>query len=160
MVYRDVMVDRKSITDAIKATESGNGINSIIKLLELTNKADIPQNDISSVDKTNMLLMMLTDQMQGLSEEIKKMKQKDDYNVSADIRMNISLNEIIKVYKVLETSTVSMRVYELAKQLNMDSEKIIQIAVASGINVKNHMALLRVHDYEKMKAYIEQKLLS
>ena len=47
-----------------------------------------------------------------------------------------------------------MKVFELAKELNIDNKEIIQTAQDLGIQVKSHLSVLSDNDVEILKEYL------
>lgn len=50
-----------------------------------------------------------------------------------------------------------MRVYELAKEIDMDSRILVARLIENGINVKNYMTMLDEEAVEKARAYFRSK---
>ena len=44
-----------------------------------------------------------------------------------------------------------MKIYELAKQMNIESKKLVDIAIKNGIDVKSHLSTIEDEEAEKLK---------
>jgi len=53
-----------------------------------------------------------------------------------------------------------MKVYELAKQLNIDSKEIISIAKGLGIKISSHLRSIDETGVEKIKKKIKERKVS
>ena len=77
MLYRTVKEDVEKITAAIKSTmEKDNGVNSIIKLLEITEASVTPGKEMSNDDEVKFMLQVILN-------EVRKTRVDVEYNTLA-----------------------------------------------------------------------------
>ena len=73
LVYKDVLADRAQITQAILDTAQHTGVNSIIRLLELTKRAELSSaNRFDDGEDITFLLMHMSNQLRQIQNEIHK----------------------------------------------------------------------------------------
>lgn len=91
--YHEVLEDQKKVADAIKATASNNDndINSIVRLLSLTQPAQLTQ--ISESERESGLLKTILVEINSLRNELKQSKTSEDVS-SLRERANILLKRI------------------------------------------------------------------
>ena len=50
-----------------------------------------------------------------------------------------------------------IKIYELAKELNVDNKVVIDMANKVGINVKSHLSAIEESEVDKIKSALEKK---
>ncbi len=107
--YRDVLADQRTIQEVLeetkKAVEDGKSVNSIIKLLSITNPASL-QDTSNFGDKEYFQVLM--SELQGIKHSIAKdtsvnMNSKYSYSQANDIKNNKKNNIKITIYFADET---------------------------------------------------------
>lgn len=161
--YREVLEDQDSITEALratkKATDNGEGINSIINLLSLSSPASL--KDITENDSAKMLQIVMSEMNElrtDFRRTIRRMDEKEmhqnelsnrfeiDFEKSKmDIRrmhdmvMQGAPTEMIKemydriqnrLIRILERPNFSMSRKEQAKDMLMEAEHILAISAS------------------------------
>lgn len=109
--YREVLEDQNSIADALKATkeaaDKGGSVNSIVKLLSLSNPASL--KDITENDATSMLQIVMAE-MSSLRSDFTSILRRlnaneftDDRIISNDKNLYIQSKIIKDVFNRLES---------------------------------------------------------
>ena len=80
LIYRDVLLDQKSISDALKATrdasQKGDGVNSIVSLLSLSSPAALKEG--TGNDATRMLQIVMSEMNDLRSDFMLTVRKLDD----------------------------------------------------------------------------------
>ncbi len=88
--YREVLEDQESIGEALtatkKATDSGEGINSIINLLSLSSPASL--KDITDNDSAKMLQIVMSEMNELRTDFRRTIKRMDEKDMVSNERMN------------------------------------------------------------------------
>lgn len=99
--YNEVLEDQEAISRMLKGTEkafvTGEGYNSVIKLLSLTQKAQIKQIDDPN-EQFRVQLFQLSSQMDEISSELRYFKNKEnirdrDYLSDSELLLNSKYSE-------------------------------------------------------------------
>lgn len=125
LIYREVMEDRKKISDAIKATEDNTtGINSIIRLLEI-GKAEIKsKKSTSELDDIRMMLFALSNQ---INDSLKKQDAYFYSRIKNDTDGNLVYLNYIRAYreiaKLLKERKATIELFPTAKDIQNQDER-------------------------------------
>lgn len=96
--YNEVLKDQDSIAKMLKGTEkgfvTGEGFNSVIKLLGLARAAQVQTIDDPN-EQLKMQLFQLSSQMQDMSDELRRSRAQDSF-VLANRENSISVNRILR----------------------------------------------------------------
>lgn len=153
MIYYEVIEDREKILKAILATSnSSQGVNSIIKLLEIGKKAEISDDKLTEDDEIKLLLYSISNQVENMDKRIERMEKVDsDYCIEGLIdkvfasnretkkKVNHSASDNLLSLKELRKDR-TIRVYEIAKALNMSNFEVLEFLKSNGIALTSHMS--------------------
>ena len=120
-------------------------MNSIIKLLDITKKAELTLTDnLDDTDEIKLLLMGISNEISQLKNEVyKPQKEIIILDQIKEVKEDeLSLAQKIQLHDYLMSMTSTMRVYEIAKALNISSDKVIAYLKSQGANIENHMSKL------------------
>jgi len=164
LIYREVMEDREKIADAIKATAKNNKLNSIIKLLDITKKAELNSSaNVDDNDEIKLLLMGISNQLSQL-QNAKKTPSKIELVYPLDsffINSNSELtnNQKSKILEYLFNMTSTVRVYEIAKEANADTNLVVAYLKDFGAKIENHMSKVTMSERNKILENITAKTM-
>ena len=160
--YREVLEDREKIASAIKATTENNDLNSIIRLLDITQKAELKANASNDKDDIKVLLLAMTNEIQQLKNEVSKSPKVPVVSMleSLDVIQDKGLTPLqeLQLIDYLAKMNSTMRVYEIAKTLNVSSDYIVSYLNKKGIHIENHMSRLTLAARDKLMQKIVSEL--
>ena len=152
MIYHEVIEDREKILKAISATSnSSQGVNSIVKLLEIGKKAEISDDKLTEDDEIKLLLYSISNQVENMDKRIARMEKADNYymedlvdrilvpNREAKKKANNSASDKLLALKELKKDA-HIRVYEIAKMLNMSNLEVLEILNSNGMTMPSHIS--------------------
>lgn len=91
--YNEVLKDQEAIAKMLKGTEkgfiTGEGFNSVIKLLSLAKGAQVQAIDDPN-EQLKMMMYQLTSQMQDISDELGKLKKNESFSLISRTNDNSS----------------------------------------------------------------------
>lgn len=161
--YREVLEDQDSIAEALratkKATDNGEGINSIINLLSLSSPASL--KDISENDSAKMLQIVMSEMNElrtDFRRTIRRMDEREIHQIESSNRFEIDFDkskmdlrrmhdmvmqgaptEMIKemydriqnrLIRILDRPNFSMSRKEQAKDMLVEAEHILALAAS------------------------------
>lgn len=147
--YKEVLEDQEAIAKMLKGTEkafvTGEGFNSVIKLLSLSKGAQIKNID-DPIEQLKIQIYQLSSQIQDLSNNFKKNSNLDSLTVPNknyynSIKWNIRKSQIEILHERFIDASLNknlgqmLDIYEIAKNedINYDIDKIILSEMESTI---------------------------
>jgi hypothetical protein len=120
--YREVLEDQITISEALKATkkatDSGEGINSIINLLSLSSPASL--KDVTVNDSAKMLQIVMSEMNElrtDFQRTIQRIDERDINDREIQNRYDIDLERSIKDFRLLNELAVRGASFERIKEL-------------------------------------------
>lgn len=148
MLYRTVKEDVENIKEAIIATrDTDKGINSIVKLLEITKASIPPNNEMTSDVETKFMLRSILNEVRKIKMDTEKtvtMAEGPSMDEAGHSRRELSLliGQVKKEYEDLCESE-NRNAKEVAN-LQYKIEKLLGLAEIIGLSQYNKATLLRL----------------
>lgn len=157
LIYREVIEDRAKITEGIISTrEDKNGINSIIKLLQVGKKAEIGKVTMTENEELKFMIMSLANEIKQINNSLLETKQIRISKIEKEIPRVVNKikyigNSQLEKIKEMKTATESgkcYKVYEVAKELDLSSKLLLDIWNKYNREILSHMSQVDNVDFD------------
>lgn len=149
LIYREVMEDRDKITEGINSTrEDKNGINSIIKLLQVGKKAEINSATMTENDEIKLWLVTLSNELKRINDKMTSIDKTQELaanytkkRISESESYLHTIRNIDKIEQLRYRGEIK-RLHEIAKELDVSNSELIDILKSNNYDVSSHMSAL------------------
>lgn len=162
LIYREVIEDRVTISKGIKSTKDDkDGINSIVKLLEIGKKAELQDDKMSENQELKFMIKSLANEVNQINNSLMRLKLESSVLNSINNRIIEPIDEVDKIDKLMTMRRRTLKnkkykVYEVAKALEVESSWLINILQILRPEQMTHMSNMSVDDFDFLIEYYKK----
>ncbi len=161
LIYREVIDDRTKIKEGIESTrDSKNGINSIIKLLQVGKKAELNNDTMTENQELKFMMMSLANEVSQVNNSLRRMKREENekYIIKNNSIAQEMEDDIIEKLKKMRNRVAHGRKYtvrEVSNETGMSMGVMIDILQSCKKNTITPTYLLSNEDFIVLIEYWE-----